>query len=112
MQLRRTGLCGLLLLSLAGLSGCVTLPPEIRGTSATPQMDLIRVMNAPNLYVGQESRFGGRIADIRNEANRTRLEIASLPLDDAAGRDWANPRKADWSPTSMVFWSRWISRIS
>lgn len=79
----RGGWCALLLLSLSVLSGCVTVPDEIRGTSATPQMDLIRVMNAPNLYVGQESRFGGRIADIRNEANRTRLEIVTLPLDNA-----------------------------
>ncbi|WP_038904273.1 MULTISPECIES: Slp family lipoprotein [Dickeya] len=79
----RGGWCALLLLSLSVLSGCVTVPDEIRGTSATPQMDLIRVMNAPNLYVGQESRFGGRVADIRNEANRTRLEIVTLPLDNA-----------------------------
>ncbi|MBP2847140.1 Slp family lipoprotein [Dickeya oryzae] len=79
----RGGWCALLLLSLSVLSGCVTVPDGIRGTSATPQMDLIRVMNAPNLYVGQESRFGGRVADIRNEANRTRLEIVTLPLDNA-----------------------------
>ncbi|ACT06841.1 outer membrane lipoprotein, Slp family [Dickeya chrysanthemi Ech1591] len=80
---RRGGWYGLLLIGLSLLSGCVTVPDEIRGTSATPQMDLIRVMNAPNLYTGQESRFGGRIADIRNEADRTRLEIVALPLDGA-----------------------------
>jgi hypothetical protein len=31
----------------------------IKGTSPTPQQDLVRVMNAPQLYVGQEARFGG-----------------------------------------------------
>ncbi|MGM3175427.1 Slp family lipoprotein [Dickeya lacustris] len=71
-----------LLLSVLGLSGCVSLPDEIRGTSATPQMDLRRVMTEPKVFVGQESRFGGRVVEVRNDANRTRLEIVSLPLDD------------------------------
>lgn len=72
-------------LAAAGLLlvGCVTVPDAIKGTSPTPQDDLVRVMNAPQLYVGQESRFGGRVVGIRNEADRTRLEIASLPLDSA-----------------------------
>ncbi|MEH0875802.1 Slp family lipoprotein [Pectobacterium cacticida] len=66
------------------LSGCVTVPDAIKGTSPTPQEDLVRVMNAPQIYVGQESRFGGRVVSIRNEANKTRLEIASMPLDSGA----------------------------
>ncbi|MEL7628380.1 Slp family lipoprotein [Pectobacterium aroidearum] len=66
------------------LSGCVTIPDAIKGTSPTPQDDLVRVMNAPQIYVGQESRFGGRVVSIRNEANKTRLEIASMPLDSGA----------------------------
>ncbi|GLY62299.1 membrane protein [Pectobacterium brasiliense] len=66
------------------LSGCVTVPDAIKGTSPTPQDDLGRVMNAPQIYVGQESRFGGRVVSIRNEANKTRLEIASMPLDSGA----------------------------
>nr|UKE85852.1 Slp family lipoprotein [Pectobacterium sp. PL152] len=66
------------------LSGCVTIPDAIKGTSPTPQDDLVRVMNAPQIYVGQESRFGGRVVGIRNEANKTRLEIASMPLDSGA----------------------------
>ncbi|MDC9819833.1 Slp family lipoprotein [Pectobacterium polonicum] len=66
------------------LSGCVTVPDAIKGTSPTPQDDLVRVMNAPQIYVGQESRFGGRVVSIRNEANKTRLEIASMPLDSGA----------------------------
>ncbi|VEC53171.1 Starvation lipoprotein Slp paralog [Klebsiella aerogenes] len=42
------------------LSGCVSVPDAIKGTSPTPQQDLVRVMNAPQLYVGQEARFGVR----------------------------------------------------
>ncbi|MCG8709927.1 Slp family lipoprotein [Brenneria sp. 4F2] len=75
---------GVLVAAALSLSGCVTVPDAIKGTSPTPQDDLVRVMNAPQLYVGQASRFGGRVISIRNEADRTRLEIAGMPLDSAA----------------------------
>ncbi|ATA26932.1 hypothetical protein BIY26_09865 [Brenneria goodwinii] len=84
MQIPRTLRGGVVAAAVLLLSGCVTVPDAIKGTSPTPQDDLVRVMNAPQLYVGQESRFGGRVVGIRNEANRTRLEIASMPLDSAA----------------------------
>ena len=32
------------------LSGCVTVPDAIKGSSPTPQQDLVRVMSAPQLY--------------------------------------------------------------
>ncbi|NUU68363.1 Slp/YeaY family lipoprotein [Enterobacteriaceae bacterium BIT-l23] len=66
------------------LSGCISVPEAIRGTSPTPQQDLIRVMNAPQLYVGQEARFGGRVVDVKNLQGSTRLEIATVPLDASA----------------------------
>ncbi|MDG0802799.1 Slp family lipoprotein [Pectobacterium polaris] len=75
---------GMLVATALLLSGCVTVPDAIKGTSPTPQDDLVRVMNAPQIYVGQESRFGGRVVSIRNEANKTRLEISSMPLDSGA----------------------------
>ena len=66
------------------LSGCVTVPDAIKGTSPTPQQDLVRVMNAPELYVGQEARFGGKVVEVLNQQGKTRLEIATVPLDDGA----------------------------
>lgn len=42
------------------LSGCVTVPDAIKGSSPTPQQDLVRVMSAPQLYVGQEARFAAK----------------------------------------------------
>lgn len=74
---------GLLLTSLL-LAGCVSVPDSIKGRSATPQQDLVRVLNAPQLYVGQESRFGGKVIAVSNKEGRTRMEIAVMPLDDAA----------------------------
>ncbi len=41
-------------------------------------------MNAPQLYVGQESRFGGKVVKVTNLNGLTRLEIATQPLDDSA----------------------------
>ena len=66
------------------LSGCVSVPDAIKGSSPTPQQDLVRVMNAPELYVGQEARFGGKVIDVQNQQGKTRLEIATVPLDSGA----------------------------
>lgn len=76
--------CGFLALSVLLLGGCVSVPDAIKGTSPTPQQDLVRVMNAPQLYIGQEARFGGRVVNVDNQQGKTRLEIATLPLDSAA----------------------------
>ncbi|PIJ51418.1 hypothetical protein BL250_05270 [Erwinia sp. OLTSP20] len=66
------------------LTGCVSVPDSIKGSSPTPQQDLVRVMNAPKLYVGQESRFGGKVVKVSNENGYTLLEIAATRLDDSA----------------------------
>lgn len=66
------------------LSGCVTVPDSISGTSATPQQDLVRVQSAPQLYIGQESRFGGQVIKVDNRDGKTRLQIAAMPLDKGA----------------------------
>lgn len=74
---------GLLIVSLL-LSGCVTVPDSVKGTSAKPQQDLARVLTAPQLYTGQESRFGGKVIRVDNRKDKTRLEIAAMPLDEGA----------------------------
>ncbi|URN97685.1 Slp family lipoprotein [Leclercia adecarboxylata] len=66
------------------LTGCVSVPDAIQGSSPTPQQDLVRVMNAPELYVGQEARFGGKVVEVINQQGKTRLEIATVPLDSGA----------------------------
>ncbi|SUG47422.1 lipoprotein [Salmonella enterica subsp. arizonae] len=66
------------------LSGCATIPDAIKGSSPTPQQDLVRVMNAPQLYIGQEARFGGKVVAVQNQQGKTRLEIATVPLDSGA----------------------------
>ncbi len=76
------------------LSGCVSVPDAIKGTSPTPQQDLVRVMNAPQLYVGQEARFGGKVVNVQNQQGKTRLEIArTAGQRRAASAGRAVPRK-------------------
>jgi len=75
---------GSLLFAALLLAGCATVPDSVRGTSPTPQQDLVRVLNAPQLYVGQESRFGGKVVKVTNQTGSTRLEIAAMRLDDTA----------------------------
>lgn len=74
----------LLLAAVMLLGGCATVPQSIRSISPQPQQNLVRVMNAPQLYVGQESRFGGRVVKVTNSNGLTRIELAVQPLDDIA----------------------------
>lgn len=76
------------------LSGCVTVPDAIKGSSPTPQQDLVRVMSAPQLYVGQEARFGGKVVAVQNQQGKTRLEIATVPLDSGQTNTWRTVARA------------------
>ncbi len=84
MSMCRRGVAGVMLVCALVLSGCVSVPDTIKGHSALPQQDLLRVMSNPALYVGQESRFGGKVVNVTNRNGKTRLEIATQPLDDGA----------------------------
>ncbi|WP_130835192.1 Slp family lipoprotein [[Erwinia] mediterraneensis] len=84
MSKRPKGTHGLLLAVALLLGGCVSVPDTLKGSSPLPQQDLLRVMNAPQLYVGQESRFGGKVVRVTNLNEVTRLEIATQPLDEQA----------------------------
>ncbi|QIU88671.1 Slp family lipoprotein [Yokenella regensburgei] len=90
MQVVRSLLAGII---VAALSGCVSIPDAIKGSSPTPQQDLVRVMAAPQLYVGQESRFGGKVVNVQNQQGVTRLEIATVPLDSGARPTLGEPSR-------------------
>ncbi len=84
MRKHFTALISPFILATVLLSGCVSVPDSVKGTSPVPQEDLRRVMNAPQLYVGQESRFGGKVVKVTNFTDHTRLEISAQPLDSRA----------------------------
>ncbi|MBD2796759.1 Slp family lipoprotein [Xenorhabdus sp. 18] len=69
-----------LLVGTLALAGCVSVPDVIKGTSKTPVENLFSVKNAPELYIGHEGRFGGKVLSVLNEKDHTRLEISAMPL--------------------------------
>ncbi|NAW66828.1 Slp family lipoprotein [Photobacterium halotolerans] len=73
----------ILALALMTLSGCSQLPDSLQTSTETPVTDLTLVIEDPQGVQGKEVRLGGVIASVTNEASRTRLEIASLPIDQS-----------------------------
>ncbi|EMF0915925.1 MULTISPECIES: Slp family lipoprotein [Providencia] len=75
-----------LFVGILTLTGCVSIPASIQGSSPNPAVNLSSVQNAPEMYIGQEGRFGGKVISVFNQPNKTRLEIAVIPLNkyDAA----------------------------
>ncbi|MBC8953126.1 Slp family lipoprotein [Xenorhabdus sp. PB62.4] len=81
-----------MVLGMAMLAGCVSVPDAIKGMTKTPVENLLSVKNAPELYIGHEGRFGGKVLSVLNEKDQTRLEISAMPLADNAA-----PRLAEAS---------------
>ncbi|WP_127956747.1 Slp family lipoprotein [Serratia microhaemolytica] len=73
-----------LLFGLMALSGCVSVPQTLQGTTSTPLMQLAMVQNSPKLFIGAEARFGGTVVGMANEGGQTVLEIAVVELDSGA----------------------------
>ena len=75
------------------LSGCVSVPDAIKGTSPTPQQDLVRVMNARSCTLARKRALAVRWSSTNQRGKPA--EIATVPLDSgarpSAGR--AVPRK-------------------
>lgn len=84
---------------VAALSGCASVPDAIKGTTPTPQQDLVRVMNAPQLYVGQEARFGGKVASVQNQQGKPAWKLPPFRSTAPRVRRWANRRAGVFLPT-------------
>ncbi len=78
------------------------------------------MMNAPELYVGQEARFGGKVVEVLNQQGKTRLEIATVPLDSGArpvlgeasrGRIYADVSGSSIRSIFAVSWSPSLGRL-
>ena len=84
----RKSSCSLFSLIISGmflLSGCSSIPKNIEGSnSPILQKNFISVHNEPELYEGQQVRFGGTVVNVINKGNETLLELAVLPLNSEA----------------------------
>lgn len=75
------------LLAISGIliiSGCSSVPDEVKGYTAVPEEAPQRVITDPARYRGQPVRIGGKVVGIQNLQQRTRLVVAVLPLDSDA----------------------------
>jgi len=61
------------------LAACASTPQALRGDFPGPEP-----ATASDSSIGQSVRWGGRLLEVRPEANRTCFEILALPLDDTA----------------------------
>ncbi|MBS0847426.1 Slp family lipoprotein [Citrobacter sp. JGM124] len=73
------------LLASLFLSGCVTIPQDIKGNTGLLTTANYRSINQDiSRFKGQEVRLGGRVLNVVNTRDETLFEIAVLPLDDSA----------------------------
>ncbi|MDD9341481.1 MAG: Slp family lipoprotein [Providencia heimbachae] len=77
----RSALKGILVVGALALTGCVSIAASIQGTVKNPTDNLTSVQNAPEMYIGQEARFGGKVLSVYNEPTKTRLEISVMTLN-------------------------------
>lgn len=70
----------LLLATFLFLTACSNLSPMIRNA---PKMDLQleQVQQKPSYYQGSPVRWGGKIIEVNNEDNFSRIQILSYPLN-------------------------------
>lgn len=69
----------MLLLMLAVLSGCTVKTTSIHH-SPTPDIQLTQVTSATDSYVGQQVRWGGMVAEVRNLEQQSELTLVQFPL--------------------------------
>ncbi|GHA48597.1 Slp family lipoprotein [Photobacterium aphoticum] len=76
--------------------GCAAVPESLRTESDNPLTDIVLItqQQASSPTEQPEVRLGGVIASIRNDADKTRLEIVALPIS-ASGKPelGANPEQ-------------------
>ena len=75
------------------LSGCVTVPDAIKGSSPTPQQDLVRVMSAPAAVRWSGGTLWRQSGCGTKPARENPHEIATVPLDSGARPTLGEPSR-------------------
>ena len=70
----------LFLSTLWFLSGCSTIPAKLQVNDNAPLVNFADARAEPNVNVGLDARWGGVIAKIKNQKERTMIEIVRFPL--------------------------------
>ncbi len=73
----------LLLSAVLALSACATYVPERIKTAPAGNPSVGEVRSNPDRFVGSEVRWGGTIAEVRNRADETLVQIVARELTDS-----------------------------
>ena len=77
------------------LSGCVTVPDAIKGSSPTPQQDLVRVMSRRRYVI---VRHAGGSGWWHKPARKTARKLVTVPLDSGARPTLGEPSRGRTAP--------------
>lgn len=72
------------------LAGCSAIPEPIKTPDNTALVSYSAASNNPQQVVGQQARWGGVIADVRNGEKFTVIEMVNFPL-----KRWGRPAVGD-----------------
>lgn len=72
----------LLLATALALSACATQVPEPIREAATVDASIAEVRSNPEQFIGSRVRWGGTIAEVRNLADQTLVQVVARELDD------------------------------
>jgi len=72
------------------LAGCTTIPEPINTAEDVPLVSYSAALNNPEQVVGQQARWGGVIADVRNAEDETIIEMVNFSL-----KSWGRPLVSD-----------------
>ncbi len=82
-MLKRTYIIGLFIVLVVFLSGCNTIPENLR-LGDEPGPELAAVVKDPALYQGQSVRWGGVIVKVENSAEQSLIELLGHDLNHYA----------------------------
>ena len=93
----------LITLTILTLTACSTLPEELNTRTAdAPITDYQQWKNTP-LVSKKEVRLGGVITKITNQKDKTRIEIANIPISSIGKPELIKRLKVDLLHMLMVF---------
>ena len=81
---------GLLFTAAILLTGCSAIPEPINSADNVTLVDYQTATDNPQQVVGEQARWGGVIADVRNGEEFTIIEMVNFPL-----KSWGRPTVGD-----------------
>lgn len=79
----------LLIILLAVLAGCATVPDELEVDQNTSLISFDTVINSEDMPVGEKARWGGKIVSVENKKDVSEIEVVFFP-ENRTGKPQTN----------------------